>query len=48
MFEAKSRKMKEELDTKKITAKMKKEGSRKAEKAEFSNYMNYIASITLR
>lgn len=47
MFEAKSRKIKEDLETKEITAEMEKEGSTKAQKAKFSNYMNYIAGITL-
>jgi len=46
-FEAKSRQIKEELETKKTTADMKKDGSKKAEKTKFSNYMNYIAGTTL-
>lgn len=47
MFEAKSRKIKEELEMKETTADMKKDGSKKAEKTKFSNYMNYIAGSTL-
>jgi len=47
MFEARSRQIKEELETKNITANMKEDGSRKAEKTKFSNYMNYIAGSTL-
>lgn len=46
-FEAKSRQIKEELETKKTTANMEEDGSKKAEKAKFSNYMNYIAGTTL-
>jgi len=47
MFEAKSRQIKEELETKKTTANMKEDSSKEAEKTKFSNYMNYIAGSTL-
>ena len=40
MFEAKSRQIKEELETKKTTANMKEDSSKEAEKTKFSNYMN--------
>ncbi|MDH5463060.1 MAG: hypothetical protein OEY17_04275 [Nitrosopumilus sp.] len=47
MFEAKNRQIKEELEMKETTADMKKDGSKKAEKTKFSNYMNYIADPRL-
>ncbi|AFS80366.1 hypothetical protein NKOR_02340 [Candidatus Nitrosopumilus koreensis AR1] len=47
MFEAKSRQIKEELDKKKVTANMKEDGEKQAEKTKFSSYMNYIAGTTL-
>lgn len=47
MFEAKSRKIKEELDKKGTSADMKEDELKQAEKTKFPNYMNYIAGTTL-
>lgn len=47
MFEAKSRKIKAELDGKKISANMREDESKSAKKKKFSSYMNIIAGGTI-
>lgn len=47
MFEAKSGKIKAELDGKEISANMKEDELKSAKKTRFSSYMNGIAGITI-